>query len=431
MFGNVPLPAKRLSDYRRIVGEERLEEIRALARPLRGARVLHLNSTAFGGGVAELLSALVPLLNTLGLRAEWQVIRGDQDLFAVTKSMHNGLQGMPVTWTNEMKETWLRFSRLNAALFDQEYDFVYVHDQQPLGLLAVLAEEHGKRGRWVWRCHVDLSTARSELWEFMRPYVEQYDGVVFTLPEFAKNGLKGPQVFAIPPGIDPLSPKNVALTNGTVTEVLARYGIDAGRPLLLQVSRFDPWKDPLGVIDAYRSVKEEEPSVQLVLIAPMAHDDPEGWSYLERTARKAGEDYDIHLLSNVNGVGDREVNAFQRAASVVIQKSVREGFGLVIAEALWKERPVVAANVGGIPLQVLDGKTGFLVNSIDEAAERTLRLLRQPELGRRLGEAGREHVRGNFLVTRYLRDHLQLMRAIAGVEAEPARHRGPSDIAAS
>ncbi len=419
MLTSVPLTLKALADYRPIVGDAAVEEIQRLAEPLRGARVLHVNATAFGGGVAEILSALVPLLNDAGLRAEWQIISGADEFFAVTKAMHNGLQGMFVPWTPALREVWLRYNRLNADLLEGEYDFVVIHDPQPAGILA-LALERGrpKTEKWVWRCHIDLTAAQPELWDFLRAFLAPYDIAVFTLKDYAKADLPTPRVIFLPPAIDPLSPKNVPLAANTVEAILSRYSINANRPLLAQVSRFDPWKDPLGVIDAYRLVKREIAEVQLVLAASMAHDDPEGWSYYERTARRAGEDDDIHILSNLTGVGNVEVNAIQTAARVVVQKSLREGFGLVVSEALWKGRPVVAGSVGGIPLQVLHGETGYLASSPAECAERILYLLDNPEVADRMGAAGREHVRSNFLITRLLRDHLQMLTTLAGIDTK-------------
>lgn len=400
---------KSLEAYRSVVGDA-VDELRALSEPLRGARVLHLSSTHYGGGVAEILSSLVPLLNNLGINTHWRVLRGGEEFFAVTKAMHNLLQGMPIPWTSAMRDVWLRYTEANARLLKEGYDIVWVHDPQPAGVLWALEEKKGRRGAWIWRCHLDLSDAQQEVWEFLRGYVDRYDAVVFTMREFVRNGLVRPRVFTIPPAIDPLSPKNLPLERQQTRDILTRYTVDTERPLLLQVSRFDPWKDPLGVIDIYRMVKSEVPSVQLVLMANMADDDPEGWMYFERAARKAGDDFDIHF---VNGNSRLHVNAFQRSASVVLQMSVREGFGLVVSEALWKRRPVVARGVGGIPMQVTEGETGYLVNSLADAAHRVLELLERPSLGERLGQQGQEHVRRNFLITRYLRDHIQVMQAVS------------------
>lgn len=412
MLQQVPVGIKRLDDYRPIVGDEAIAEIRALAEPLRGARVVHINATAYGGGVAEILQTLVPLMRDVGLEAEWQVIEGADEFFTVTKACHNGLQGMDIPFTDEMKEIWRRYSEQNAGRFEGEYDFVIIHDPQPAGLLHF----HGRAGGryWIWRCHIDTSQPNLAYWEFFVPHISQYDAAIFTMREYVGPGASFRHLAIIPPTIDPLSSKNALMEVEEARQTVARFGVDVRRPLILQVSRFDPWKDPLGVIDAYRMVKGEMPEVQLALVGSMATDDPEGWTYLDRTIRHAGEDYDIHILHNFHGVGNREVNAFQTIADVVVQKSLREGFGLVVAEALWKGKPVIGGNVGGIPLQVIDGETGFLVNSVEECAERMLSLLRHPEEAQRMGTAAREHVRRRFLTTRYLRDYLGLFRELGG-----------------
>jgi trehalose synthase len=317
---------------------------------------------------------------------------------------------------------------MNADAFDEDYDFVVIHDPQPAAIPGMIAQRLGHRpaGKWVWRCHIDMTDAQPEVWDLLHPHVEQYDGAIFTMPEYVKDDLKHPRIYTVPPAIDPLSPKNVELSEATANEILQRYGVDPNRPIILQVSRFDPWKDPLGVIDVYRALKPDFPGLQLVLIASMASDDPEGWAWYERTVRRAGEDYDIHILSNLNGVGNVEVNAFQAKSGVVIQKSVREGFGLVVSEALWKGRPVVAGNVGGIPLQILYGRTGYLVNTTSECVNRVHYLLNHPAVAHRMGAIGREHVREHFLITRYLRDYLAIFngldpeksfRTAAGAEA--------------
>ena len=415
----VPTTPKSLEDYRSIVGDAVIDEIVALAAPLQGMRVLHVNSTAFGGGVAELLRSLVPLMAGVGLQADWRLIRSADEFFVVSKAMHNALQGMSIDWTSAMRGVWLGYNQMNAQLFDEEYDFVIVHDPQPAGILAMRQSLDGRRprGLWIWRCHIDMTHAQPEVWDFLRPYVEQFDACIFTLKDYVKDDLTGPIVTIIPPAIDPVSPKNADLPAETVATILERYGIDTSRPFLLQVSRFDPWKDPLGVIDVYRAIKQEVPEMQLALLASMAHDDPEGWTWYERVVRHAGEDFDIHILSNLQGLGNLEVNAFQRRASVVVQKSIREGFGLTVTEALWKERPVVATKVGGIPLQVISETTGYLADGTDDCIRWIRQLLAHPQIGRRLGQEGREHVRRNFLITRYLRDYLQLFQVL--LKADP------------
>jgi len=411
MIRNEELEPKSLLDYRPLVGDEVIEEIRRLAARLRGKRVAHINATAYGGGVAEILYTLVPLMQDVGLEVEWWVIEGSDEFFNVTKSFHNGLQGAPIPLTAEMKEVYERYNRRNALSFSPGgYDFIVVHDPQPAALRAML----GRRDAcWIWRCHIDTSTPNRAFWDYLKPFVEAYDAAIFTLREFVAGDLRLPHIAIIPPSIDPLSPKNRPIPPKEVRETVTRFGVDPTRPLLVQVSRFDPWKDPLGVIDAYRLVKEEVPKVQLALVGSMAADDPEGWSFYDRTLRHSGEDFDIHVLHNFHGVGSMQVNAFQRAADVVIQKSVREGFGLVVTEALWKGKPVVGGKAGGIPLQVIEGETGFLVESIEECAEKVLYLLHHPDEAKKMGKKGEEHVRRHFLITRHLRDYLQLFLALS------------------
>ena len=408
------LPRRSLSDYRPIVGDAAVEEIEELSRALRGARILHINATAFGGGVAELLSSVVPLMSDLGMDCQWRVLDAPPEFFQVTKKIHNGLQGADISWSDGEAETWRATNRMNARLLDDSWDYVVVHDAQPAAMLAAFEMDAGKRprGRWTWRCHIDLTTARESYLTFLAPYIEMYDAGIFTLASYVPDGLRLPRVMVAPPAIDPLSPKNVPVEKVVVRSVLQRFGVDPTRPLAIQVSRFDPWKDPLGVIDAYRLAKTEIRGLQLALIASMADDDPEGWDWYERTSAHAADDQDIHVLTNLDGVDAHEVNCFQRAADVVIQKSTREGFGLVVSEALWKERPVVAGNAGGIPLQVLHGETGLLVDSVDECADSLVRYLKRPEERRAGGAAGRELVRERFLITRYLRDYLALFREL-------------------
>ncbi len=417
----IPVTPKPPEDYRPIIGDTKIDEILSLARQLRGARVLHLNATAFGGGVAEILNSLIPLLQDLGIDAQWHVMEGNQEFFAVTKQVHNAMQGMYVPWTAAMGATWRRVNKTNAESLKGPYDFVFVHDPQPAGALHyVLAKDPQALGaRWVWRCHIDTTEAMPEVWDFLRPYLEPFDAVIFTRDEYVKDDLRGPKVVHVPPAIDPLSTKNIDIPGRVVRDILERYSIDPDRPILSQISRFDPWKDPLGVIDVYRSIKESRPELQLVMVASMADDDPEAWSFYERIVRKAGKDDDVHILTNLDGVANLEVNAFQRASHVVLQKSIREGFGLVISEALWKARPMVAGGVGGIPMQMLYGRCGYLANTTAEYVDRVRYLLDHPEAGKRLGALGREHVRENFLITRLLRDHLWLMKSLAAQPASP------------
>jgi trehalose synthase len=412
MLERVELEEKHLDDYRPVVGDETLGKIRELAEPLQGARVVHINATAYGGGVAEMLQTLVPLMVDVGLDAEWQVIKGADEFFNVTKAAHNGLQGMELDFSDKMKDIWQRYNKMNAEAFEGDYDFVVAHDPQPAGLLHYL--ERPDDEHWIWRCHIDTSHPNPAYWDFFAPYINEHEAAIFTMEKYVGPGVDFEHLSIITPTIDPLSPKNAPMDLDEARQVVADFGLDLDRPIITQVSRFDPWKDPLGVIDAYRIVKETLPDVQLALVGSMASDDPEGWYYLDKTIRRAGEDFDIHILHNFHGVGAYEVGAFQTASDVVIQKSIREGFGLVVTEALWKGKPVIGGNAGGIPLQIIDGETGFLVDSAEECAEKTLTLLENPQRAERMGKAAREHVRKNFLTTRHLADYLRLFRDLRG-----------------
>ncbi len=407
----VNVAEKSLGDYAPLIGGDVIAELDWLARPLRGARVLHISSTAYGGGVAEMLHTLVPLMRNVGLDAEWRIISGTDDFFAVTKSMHNALQGMGLELTPAMRAAYLHANVDNAVYFEDAFDYVIVHDPQPAPLRRLNA---GHGGKWIWRCHIDLTAANPEYWGFLRPYVEAFDAAIFTMQQFVKQDLRVGTIALVPPAIDPLSPKNAPMSDADSHRVVQMYGVDPNRPSLVQVSRFDPWKDPLGVIDVYRGVKREFPDIQLVMVGSMAHDDPEGMEYYQRTKDYAGDDPDIHLLSNLDGVGNVEVNAFQQTATVVLQKSLREGFGLTVAEGLWKNKPVIGGNVGGIPLQIQDGVTGYLVNSVEECTARTLELMRHPKQSAAMGKRGHDEVRLKFLSTANLRNYLNLFNDLAG-----------------
>jgi trehalose synthase len=397
---------KSLADYTHLAGRPLIQEIRELAEDLRGLRVLHLSATAFGGGVAEILYTLVPLMRDVGIEADWQVMLGREEFYNATKRLHNALQGSPDRLSDEEWKVYERYNALNATEIEGGWDVIIVHDPQPA---AIRKHVPDKAGTWIWRCHIDLSTPNPEAIEHLVPLVRDYDASVYHVDQYVPPGLDG-NVRICPPAIDPLSPKNMALSPEDAAFVCDQFGIDVDRPLMCQVSRFDPWKDPIGVIDAYREVTAELPEVQLALVGSMATDDPEGWEFFNSTMAYADGDADIHILNNLNNVGAIEVNAFQSQADVVIQKSTREGFGLTVSEALWKGRPFIGGDVGGIPLQVQDGETGFLVSSPEECADRSLRVLREPDLGKRLGRAGKEHVRRHFLTPRLLRDWLQIFR---------------------
>jgi trehalose synthase len=405
----VSVGTKSLADYTHLAGRPLIEEIRELSKELEGLRVLHLSATAFGGGVSEILYTLIPLMNDVGIDAQWQVMLGREEFYNATKRLHNALQGNPDSLTEEEWAVYERYNEMNAKEVEGGWDVIIVHDPQPAAIRKHVPELSKV---WVWRCHIDLSTPNPAAIERMVPLVRDYDASVWHLQQYVPAGIDGTGdgVVICPPAIDPLSPKNMALSPEDAAFVCDQFGIDVDRPLMCQVSRFDPWKDPMGVIDAYRQVTEELPDVQLALVGSMATDDPEGWEFFNSTMAYADGDPDIHILNNLNQVGAIEVNAFQSQADVVIQKSTREGFGLTVSEALWKGRPFIGGDVGGIPLQVQDGQTGYLVSSPEECADRSLRILREPDLGKRLGRAGKEHVRTHFLTPRLLRDWLKLFR---------------------
>jgi trehalose synthase len=407
MLQEVTLGQKSLSDYTHIAGKETIERIRELAEPMKGHRVLHVSATAFGGGVSEILYTIVPLMRDIGLDAHWHVIFGKEEFYNATKLLHNSLQGAEETLSDSEWALFDEINAINAEGLQGEWDTVIVHDPQPIGLRRG-AEDKGRN--WIWRCHIDLSEPNPEPIARLLPMIEEYDATVWHMPAYVPQGVNGHNgVKIIPPAIDPLSPKNMAFSPDDAAFVCKQFGIDVDRPLLTQVSRFDPWKDPMGVIDAYRIVHEKVPEVQLALVGSMATDDPEGWEFFQHTFEYAEGDEDIKILNNLNNVGAIEVNAFQSQSDVCLQKSIREGFGLTVTEALWKGRPTIGGDVGGIPLQIVDGESGFLVDSPEQCAQRCLEILEDPELGKRLGRAGKEHARKEFLSPRLLRDWVELL----------------------
>ena len=410
MLETVDVGERSLEAYRGVAPDALLDQLQREARDFRGVRVLHVNATPYGGGVSELLRSVVPLMNDLGLIADWKIIRGDDPFFQVTKTIHNALQGGAIGLSHEQEATYLKNAEQNAGLLEAEYDFIFIHDPQPTAILPL----HGRgAARWVWRCHIDTSKPNPGVWDFLRAYLTEYDAAVFTMPEFIPPDFPIARVEIIPPAIDPLSPKNLPLAESTARQVLDWIGIRLNQPLITQVSRFDPWKDPLGVIAAYRLVRQEVPGVRLALVGSMALDDPEGWDIYRRIEAEGAADPLIHVFTNLTGVGNIEVNAFQRLSSVVVQKSIREGFGLVISEALWKGTPVVAGKAGGIPLQMADGVGGVLVESVEDCATAIVHLLRNPQHAKELAERGRERVREHFLLPRLLLNELALIRDLA------------------
>jgi trehalose synthase len=391
-----------LDDYAAIVGPEVIGQLHRLAARLGPRRLVNINSTKAGGGVAEILNRTVPLFNQLGLDTQWEVIQGDEEFFEITKGMHNALQGLKVNLTPEMVEHYQEVNRENARKFTWEADFVVIHDPQPAYLITDLRPRAKK---WIWRCHIDASRPHLPVWRMLREVVQQYDASVFSMDRFAQN-LPHPQ-YLIHPSIDPLSEKNRELAPAEIQAVLNRLGLVPDKPIVLQVSRFDTFKDPLGVIQAFRLVQRHTPC-QLILAGGEATDDPEGAEVYAKVMAAADGDKDIHVLM-LPANAHHDINALQRAADIIVQKSTREGFGLTVTEAMWKGKPVVGGAVGGIVLQLQDYSTGFLVHSPEGCAFRIRYLLHHPELARRMGHLAKEFVRNRFLITRTMRDYLTLM----------------------
>ncbi len=387
--------------YRGIAPEGDLIIIERLCKKLKDRTFLHINSTKAGGGVAEILHRMIPFLQSLGIKARWDVIKGDDRFFDITKKMHNALQGNDVNFTDEMFEYHYEINRKNAAHLDLEADMVFIHDPQPSPLVEF---RKGSAGKWLWRCHIDLSMPSKPVCDYLMRYYEKYDASVFSISKFAR-GIKRFE-FIVPPSIDPISEKNRELTDEEIDRILEKYNIPRDRPMILQVSRFDRFKDPIGVIKAYRIVKNYNDCI-LVLAGSPATDDPEGEEVLKEVQAHAEGDPDIYILM-LPPNSNLEINALQRAATVVLQKSIKEGFGLTVSEAMWKGKPVIGGAVGGIPLQIIHGITGFLVYSIEGAAFRIRQFLNNPEMTRRMGARGREHVRNNFFITRQIRDYLSI-----------------------
>jgi trehalose synthase len=400
-LGRIPL-----EDYAKLLGAGEIEELRALAKPLRGRSMEMINSTAVGGGVAEILNRLVPLAEELDLQIKWNVMTGGQDFFDVTKSFHNALHGAPYHASQRDFDIFLAYNERNRLTLPLDAEFVVIHDPQPAALID--ARKAGSN-HWVWRCHIDLSHPNRAVWDFLEKFVSRYDGAMFSSPEFSRQ-LPIPQ-YLFYPAIDPLSEKNQELDAEFIAEVLARFQIDPRRNILTQISRFDRLKDPVGVIRAYRIVKRYF-DCQLVLAGGSASDDPEGAVVLKEVLREANNDPDIKILE-LPAWAPLEVNALQRASTVVIQKSLREGFGLTVSEALWKKKPVVASAVGGIPIQIIHKHTGLLAHSVEGTAYQIRFLLSHPEIATKLGEHGHQHVKENFLITQKLKRYLTLFLTLA------------------
>jgi trehalose synthase len=410
----------RLNDYEPIVGGQALDELRIAAARLSGRRIRMINSTAVGGGVAEILQGLVPLLNELGIATRWDVIEASPEFFGITKRFHHALQGDPVEpFEASDFELFLETNRANAAQLGSGDDFVIVHDPQPVALIE--ARDKMARSRWIWRCHIDVSRPQAQVWEFLRPFVSRYDAAIYSSDAFVKR-LQIPQHVFHPP-FDPLSDKNCELPPSVIDETFQRLGVPRDKPIVTQVSRFDPLKDPVGVVKAFRMARRQV-DCRLMLVGGRADDDPEGAQVLADVLREADGNPDIHVLGDAQ-YEERDINALVRGSTIVVQKSLREGFGLTVAEAMWKGKPVIASAVGGLPLQVIDGVTGMLVASIEDTARRIVDLLNAPQRMTALGEAGRKHVQREFIITRNLARWLALLEQLA---ADPAPTRAASTV---
>lgn len=411
MLHKVSLGTGNIDKYRLIQNREVIDEVVNLGEELKGLRLCHINSTPFGGGVAELLISYIPLLRAVGIEADWQIIRGDRHFFTITKGLHNALQGAEYKESGKVKTQRLYQSNneTNARELDPNYDVFIVNDPQPAALRHYSPDSKAK---WIWRCHVDSSAPDDVTWRFLRPYIEEYDAAVFTTEDFIPPNLRLAKIATMAPAIDPFSSKNMFIKRYVCRELLDNLGIDRHRLLISQVSRFDRWKDPFGTIKAYQLAKEKIPGLQLALVGSFAGDDPEAWDLYAAINEEAIRDDDIFVFSNLTGVGNMEVNAFQRASDLIIQKSLKEGFGLVVAEALWKGTPVIAGNTGGIPLQMPGDLSNYLVDSIEECAKKIVYLLKNPAISKRLGEKGKEIITENFLLPRLIRDELTLIKSL-------------------
>ncbi len=391
--------ACRIDQYRDIVGDRVIDGLEDAASRFSEKHIVHMNSSYYGGGVAEILSSLVLVMNELGIETGWRLLKGSPDFFSVTKRFHNALQGEKIDLSRMKKRIYVGENQENAIFTHiGHHDLVIVHDPQPLPIIKY----YRKKAPWIWRCHVDISSPDRQIWDYLKQFIVRYDSMIVSSGRYRQN-LPIPQR-VIEPSIDPLNQKNVELKDSVISRYLDKFNIPDDKPIVSQVSRFDKWKDPLGAIDAFR-LAQEKADCRLVLLGDFATDDPEGQMVYDSIIREKGKDDDIIVINQTDNI---LANVVQRASSVVVQKSIREGFGLTVSEALWKGTPVVAGNVGGIPMQLRNGRDGYLVNSVKECSERIVKLLKSPKLARKMGESGREHVRKNFLTPRHVRDYLRL-----------------------
>ncbi|SPP65244.1 glycosyltransferase [Nitrospira lenta] len=395
---------QELDEYRDFAPKGTVEFLYRLSALVAGRSFLHVNSVRYGGGIAEILRRLVPMMKALGVAARWDVIAGDQEFFDITKRLANGLQGRKEDLTEAMEQAYLKINQRNAQTLKLDADLVMIHDLQPAALI-----EQKSGGNWIWRCHLDLAKPHQQSWSFLRRFIVRYDAAIFSMPGFAHR-LSIPK-FLIHPSIDPLSQKNLELSRAEVNEVLVRLGIPRDKPILLQMGRFERFNDPLGAIKAYRMIKKYH-RCRLIIAGSGVMHDQEGEAVLAEVQEAAGKDSDIHVLQ-LPPEADLELNALQRAATIVIQKSIKEGFGVAVSESMWKGKPVIGSTAGGIAAQIVDGVTGYTVYSVEGVAFRARYLLNNPGLIQRMGGAAREHVRRNFLITRHLSDYLTLLKLFA------------------
>ena len=409
MYGTLAISHRAIDDLEEAAGRPALEELRALARPIEGLRVLNLSVTGFGTGTAELLNSSVPLLTDLGLDCHWQVVRASEDAMQVNRAMYQALGGVYVSWTQEMTDTWRRYAEMNAGLLTEPFDVIIVHDLQPAAIRSYV-QGHDK-AKWLLHSHLDLSSAQDDVWLLLREHVQRFDGAIFEAPGFAREDITVPS-YIVPPAIDPNSARNMPLPDEVVRTVLDRYGIDAEQPLVCQVSPCDAASDLTGAVDAVCVLRDRIPGLQMAIVLTTEPQDPQGRGCYEALARRCADEDGVFIVNVGADLGNVELNAFQRAANVVMQKGLRKGFGLWVSDALWKRRPVVVAPAPGLTEQVVDGATGLVASTDEEFATAVGRLIDEPAWAAELGENGRRHVAERFLITRYLRDYLQILNSL-------------------
>lgn len=408
MYGTLALTPRSLKDYAPVAGKDRIDDLVELAAPLRGLRVLNLSVTAFGTGLAELLRSSSPLFCDLGLDWRWQIVRADEEATRVNKMMYRALAGGRVEWSNEAAEAWQRFTTMNAELLNEDFDVVVVHDLQPLAIRSYV-ESRAARARWILHCHIDLSSAQPEVWDLLEGHAQRYDCWVFEDDRFIGKAEASLPLRVVAPAVDPLGPRNMELSADATANILRRYGVDVDRPLISQVAPINEDSDALGALEVYRMVKKQAPELQMVMLATSPPDGEESYAYFERVVERAADLADVHILSNLDDIGNVEINVVQRASRALMQRALQRGFGIWLSDALWKRTPVVGAPHGGIPKQVVHGRTGYLAGTNEEFASYLLALLTEPERARALGAAGRRHVADHFLICRFLSDYLHLM----------------------